>query len=393
MKLRNILFTSLLLCISSSPQAHEDLEELSVKGFVSQAYFKSTDNPYATNATLNEGGSFNFRELGLNLNWEVNHELRFATQVLSRQYGNVSNGSPIFDLALIDYSPVHTLNEIAGIRIGRVKTPYGIYNDSRDLPSTRPGVLLPSIYFENLRDLMLSTDGGSLYFEQDNDHGHLAVNVYAGQRDLEDKSLEYKQFYADIPGGDFKKLNKQGLKVEWSPFSLPGLSFAYSMLNWDTDLVFSTPFPLSSQYYTGTVNSTKLKTLHHLLSAQYQLRSLTFTAEWMKADGSLNVKGSSGTGKVNIESEGYFLQAEWTPVPRLTGLLRYEAYKPYKNHSSIDSNAITLAGRWYFNPQWLLTSQYSWHEGIADIPTYEGIDFSNLQESWALFALQLTYQF
>ncbi|WP_319380363.1 hypothetical protein [Thiomicrorhabdus sp.] len=394
MRLHRIILGLLLsLLASGSLHAHEDFEGLSVKGFASQAYFKSSENPYATDATLNEGGSFNFRELGINLNWEINHELRFATQVLSRQYGDVNNGAPVFDLALIDYTPIHTLNLTSGIRLGRVKTPYGIYNDARDLPSTRPGVLLPSIYFDNLRDLMLSTDGANLYFEREDDLGHLEINAYAGRRDAQDKSLEYKQFYSDIPGGDFETLNKQGLKLLWSPFSVPGLSFGYSLLRWDTNLNFSTPFPSATPYYNGSVDSIKLETVHHLLSVQYQLQSLTFTAEWMSADGNLKLYGSNGIKNINTDAEGYFLQTEWTPIPRFTGLIRFEAYQPYKNQSSIDSEAITLGARWYFTPEWLLSGQYSWHEGIADIPAYTKLNLTNLKESWQIFALQLTYHF
>lgn len=53
-----------------------------------------------------------------------------------------------------------------GVRLGRVKNPFALYNETRDVIWTRPGVLLPqSIYFDALalRQPEISSDGGILY--------------------------------------------------------------------------------------------------------------------------------------------------------------------------------------------------------------------------------------
>jgi hypothetical protein len=46
------------------------------------------------------------------------------------------------------------------MRVGRIKTAYGLYNTTRDVPFTRPSIVLPqSIYFERTRNLTVSADG------------------------------------------------------------------------------------------------------------------------------------------------------------------------------------------------------------------------------------------
>ena len=54
-----------------------------------------------------------------------------------------------------------------GIRVGRLKNPFGFYNDTRDVAFTRPGILLPqSIYFDRTRNLGLSGDSVQIYGEK-----------------------------------------------------------------------------------------------------------------------------------------------------------------------------------------------------------------------------------
>ena len=80
--------------------------------------------------------------------------LQFSVQGLSRTAGEGSPGNIRLDYGFIDYTFSNQENSQFGIRLGRMKNPLGFYNDTRDVPFTRPSILLPqSIYFDRTRKL------------------------------------------------------------------------------------------------------------------------------------------------------------------------------------------------------------------------------------------------
>ena len=59
-----------------------------------------------------------------------------------------------------------------------MKTPLGLYNDTRDVAFTRPSILLPqSIYFDRTRKLALAADGVHLYGEYRSDLGDISFQA------------------------------------------------------------------------------------------------------------------------------------------------------------------------------------------------------------------------
>lgn len=393
-RLLKILVGLFLASNSSNLWAYAITPEFELKAFIAQDYVHTSHNPYATGETLDDG-SFDFREAGLNLNWNMASKLRFNTQVLAREEGEMIDDNFTLDLALLDYNFLQTMSQDGGIRLGRVKTPYGFYNDSRDLPSARPGVFLPSIYFNNIRSLMLSTDGINLYDTLELEQGTLSLDVYYGQRQLDDKTLEYKYLAQDYDGVDFKRLDKTGLKIKFEPVNIQGLSLAYSLLNIESGI---TPAPVALDSFI--VNKFELQTIHHLLSIQYRFDNVVLTAEGMQAKTHVKYRFTPNLRTVPeyLDSEGYYLQAEWAISSALSALIRYEEYTPYtdpryKAGSNYSSNSYNLAVRWNLNPSWMIQAQYGQHEGNADLPIYPGLgDVSNLGKSWDIFALQISYQ-
>ena len=66
--------------------------------------------------------------------------------------------------------------------MGRIKTAYGLYNTTRDVPFTRPSIILPqSIYFERTRNLTVSADGADIYVERYGEAGTLSASLAYGQ--------------------------------------------------------------------------------------------------------------------------------------------------------------------------------------------------------------------
>ncbi|MDE2366129.1 MAG: hypothetical protein KGM95_04265, partial [Betaproteobacteria bacterium] len=148
---------------------------LQIHGFVGQSWLKSSGNDNVFGKSSSDGGSFDFRELGLNASMRPLPKLQFSAQMISRTAGKGSPGNARFDYGFLDYTYFSGEAGQLGIRLGRMKNPLGFYNDTRDVPFTRPTILLPqSIYFERTRKLAIAADGAHLYGEYRSDIGDIS---------------------------------------------------------------------------------------------------------------------------------------------------------------------------------------------------------------------------
>lgn len=134
-----------------------DAPPAQLHGFVSPGFIFSTENNYLAKSTR---GSFEFNEVGVNLTVPLSDKLRTGMQLFSRDLGPVGNYTPKFDWFYLDYR----FEDWLGLRAGRVKVPFGLYNDSSDIDAARVPVLLPqSIYPAGSRDFLLAQTGAEIY--------------------------------------------------------------------------------------------------------------------------------------------------------------------------------------------------------------------------------------
>ena len=81
-------------------------------------------------------------------------------QLFSRDLGDAANNKINLDWAYADYRQWDWL----GLRIGRVKLPIGLYNETRDMDMLRTCIVLPQgIYNELERDNLIALNGMGLY--------------------------------------------------------------------------------------------------------------------------------------------------------------------------------------------------------------------------------------
>ncbi len=149
---------SAFLCVGLLFQQNTaQAQEVDVHGFISQGYLKSTGNNFLANTKY---GTWEFTEIGINFGSYVTDELRIGMQLFARDLGALGNMDLELDWALGDY----TVNDYLGIRVGRIKTPYGLYGETQDVDLVRTSILLPqSVYYLALRDILISFNGISLY--------------------------------------------------------------------------------------------------------------------------------------------------------------------------------------------------------------------------------------
>ncbi|MGH8544303.1 MAG: hypothetical protein ACREX3_11885, partial [Gammaproteobacteria bacterium] len=133
-------------------------------GFLSQGYTYTSANDLFGNSQ--GAGSLEFHELGMNVLGHPWPNLLVAAQGIYRDTAGSDEEDFRLDYANLDYRLDFDEATTVGVRLGRVKNPFGLYSESRDAIWTRPSVLLPqSIYFDalGLRSPELSSDGGILY--------------------------------------------------------------------------------------------------------------------------------------------------------------------------------------------------------------------------------------
>jgi len=128
-----------------------------VHGFVSPGFIVTTANNYLARS---KRGSFEFTEVGINFTVPITDKLRTGVQLFARDLGPRGNYSPKADWFYLDYR----FEDWLGVRAGRVKIPFGLYNDSSDIDAARVPILLPqSIYPIDNRDFLLAQTGGEVY--------------------------------------------------------------------------------------------------------------------------------------------------------------------------------------------------------------------------------------
>jgi hypothetical protein len=55
--------------------------------------------------------------------------------------GDMYDGTPALDYALVDLTLAETDSHSLGLRLGRLKNPFGLYNETRDVPLYPPEYL------------------------------------------------------------------------------------------------------------------------------------------------------------------------------------------------------------------------------------------------------------
>jgi hypothetical protein len=162
-----------------------DLGGVQVHGIVSQGYIYSRGNNFIEGS---RDGTGNFREYGMNASVNVGQRGRLGAQLFGRTYGVVGDDKPYLDWLVAEYAAYDWLV----LRGGKLKLPYGLYGETRDIDSLRTGILLPQgVYVEYIRGAYCSMWGGALSGAVRTDAaGCLSYSLQYGATSVEDAKDE-----------------------------------------------------------------------------------------------------------------------------------------------------------------------------------------------------------
>ena len=186
---QTLLATIGALVLTMATSWAKPARDLQVHGFISQGVAKSSGSDFVNDE---QDISHELTEVGVNASYQINDNLRLAAQAVYLNAGNrLAEGSRI-DYALLDWSVFQTIESQLNIYIGRFKNRNWLYSSTRDVPMTRPSIVLPqSIYFDGFRDIAVGGDGIALTYKRSHEqYGDFDFNISNGTSDISDKQTE-----------------------------------------------------------------------------------------------------------------------------------------------------------------------------------------------------------
>ena len=372
-----------------------DADGVQVHAFVSQGFVKTTENDYLAES---KRGSFEFTEVGINFTTNLSPQLRVGMQLFAHDLGPLGNYAPTFDWYHLDYH----FRDWLGIRAGRVKIPFGLYNDSADIDAARVPILLPqSIYPIDHRDYLLAQTGGELYGTIPlGPVGGLEYRGYGGTLDLKAPANPSP----GITVSDLEIPYVYGGRVTWlTPLEGLVASGSYQALRFDWHYnVIPELVPLLQMAQVLPANFTaplevQFRVKLWVASLEYQTGDLTLSAEYSRWIGKFNSEAPTLLPPHTV-NERYYGMASYRVLPWFTPGAYYSVYYPDRENREPQEayqRDLALSLRFDINQYWLAKVEGHWMHGTAalDPALNDGKALKDLEKDWGALLVKTTAYF
>jgi len=363
-------------------------------GFLSQGLVYTDNNRVFGDS---ENVSLDFREMGVNGSAKLLPNLLLSAQGVYRAAGASDTQEGRLDFAQLDYNqPLLDSKLVLGARGGRVKIPFGLYNDTRDVLWTRPTVLLPqSIYFDTLalRQAMIAADGGIVYARYTLKEHRFGVEFLTAEP--QDDTGGATAFLTNIPNAQ-GHMGGRSLLLGRAVYEWMGGRGRLMFSVVDLDRGFHSALP--------TVPSGNVRVLYPLFSGQYNAERWSLTTEYGWIDSQRT--GFTPTPLTNT-SESFYVQGEYRFTDAVTGVLRYDVF--HVSREDRDGKALaqmtglprhrffardlTAGVRWEFSKNFLLAADYHYVNGTAWLNGTDNPSLIGGVSDWSLFTMMLSFRF
>jgi hypothetical protein len=320
----------------ASAQSMEDLN-LQVHGYATQGFIHSNHNSWDT--TDSSSGSASWTEAVVNLTVQPELKLRIGIQARYYLLGDYGD-KIILDWAQADYK----VNEYFGFRVGDVKTPIGLLNESQDIDPAHLWVLLPqSIYAIASRNSQLDHYGGVVY-------GAIPLGESLGK-------LEYRAFGGQrVVGSDdgaFQSLKDSGFTV---PNGITGKTFG-GTLRWDAPIhgmvlgasenSGQTGGELAAGPYVGTLTLKQFRQSYYF--GKFEWNKLMIAGEYSRSQtfSVLQLTGLPAFTGSN-DQRRFYVMTSYKLISKVTGGMYYSSFN--------DKGVVLTGGR--YQKDWALSARY-----------------------------------
>lgn len=391
MKRAAVVIIILIVAAWIAPVEAYEKAGVDIHGFISQGFIYSDEYNYlSTNTTK---GSFEYNEMGINFSRQLSDNLLIGMQLFSRDIGDAANNNINLDWAYADYRQWDWL----GLRIGRVKLPIGLYNETRDMDMLRTCIVLPQgIYNDLERDNMIALNGMGLYGNMAMKWaGSIEYNLLVGTINSDEESGFGKVTEDELGGmatlnGSIKNGNTYNAALRWET-PLPGLKFGYTYTNEERiDMPFSTVIGDIDSQGEGIVQ---------VYSVEYTWDDLVAAAEYMIRD----VGGTVGDYNTSKTVETFYLSASYQFNDWFFLGAYYSEFYPdaddkegdnqilYKNKGWEKDLALTL--RFNINEFWILKIEGHAMDGAARVLIADNADSDYTEDNWYYGAAKMSVSF
>lgn len=326
--------------------------------------------------------SADFSEAGINFVSDVpDDNIKFGVQLFSRRLGPEGAFVTKFDWFYLDYTPLNWL----GFKVGRIKLPFGLYNDSSDIDSARPFVLLPqSLYPIKNRNFLLAANGAEL-------HGlihSIEYAIYGGTIPLDTLSLA-------TPGVIIEKIGTPyliGARLMWDT-PIPGLRLSASSQALKLNANLLIPLP------TGTTRlELRVPGVLWVGSAEYSMDDLKLAAEYSRWTTTIESNNDALVQSSKKTSERFYVSASYYVTDWLEpGAYVAVSYADVDHREGRAAKQFDYAGvmRFNVNSYWLFKLEGHYMRGTLTLDPLlnDSITRTNLPNEWGVVLAKTTLFF
>lgn len=211
---RLVLFVALLVSSLANVQ-NAFADDFKWRGFISQGLIQADESNFVDD---HKDVSLRLTEVGVNASYRLNPKFRIAGQAVYLNGGNRYTEGVRVDFLFADIQIANSADWRANLHLGRFKNYHWLYSATRDIPHTRPSIILPqSVYFDQFRDVALGSDGVALVANTSNSLGEWDFNWSFGASPISDKQA--RNLLGDGAAGDLKQKFTHQANLVWKPAS------------------------------------------------------------------------------------------------------------------------------------------------------------------------------
>jgi hypothetical protein len=370
--------------------------EYQVHGYAAQGYVYSDDNNIFGESS---DGSSDYYEGGLSASLQATPNLLFAAQGAIRDAGISDDGALRLDYALVDYRFLSDVDSSAGVRAGKVKTPLGFFNETRDVVFTRPSILLPGVYSDNQnqRSLIFTGPGAQLFGNQVLGRHELSfTGTVSADRNVRRSD---ERLLINLPGIPFD------LRIEdsWNARimdSLDGGKWQFAVSHFFGRFTLETPagIGLAGRFGVGLT----------VFSARYNAEKVTVTTEYIRISNRDRVTvGAASLLDTRIVADSGYVQGEyrfnarWGAFARLDASFNdvhdrdgreFAAANPGADRKSRMTRDLAVGVSWRSGQHWGVWGEYHWIDGTALLQSLENPGPARA-DRWSLLMLMVGFRF
>ncbi len=330
-------FTAPLVAQDDSPEKSR-WERFEFHGFLSQAYARTDGEPYFG---MTEDGTFNYRNIALQFRYEIAENHHFVAQLDHEALGE----SPIeefrddvqLDWGFYEY---RYRRGTGAVKVGRMPTPIGIYNEIRNVGTLLPFFSPPTLQY------------GQTVFASESVDGVVLSNQFLPAKDW--------NFDLDLFVGEWEFFERDGLE---SNIEVARANDAVGGRLWVNTPILGLRFGGGGYTFEATDGVLRAEERDRW-KLFYLSLDASFSRFWFRAEalnGQLPVALAPG---FNAEAKPrvWYVQGGYDPTAKLKFAVQYEKARfnlegpiPLPNPPSED---LGFSVRYYFLPEVLLRGEY-----------------------------------